>query len=90
MRTTRNEELDALVAQGETSGAEPLSKRLAKTSLGFRHRVAVGANGSSGVDSAAAAFMVVKGGKPVYEQVSQMQDSSSYHSSLPAREDDVR
>ncbi|KAL7814198.1 hypothetical protein V8C44DRAFT_326045 [Trichoderma aethiopicum] len=76
LRTTRNEELDLLVPPGETSGAEPLSKDLAKTKLSFRHHPP-----APGADSAStkgpAAFVVVKGEGPAYEQLDQMQDDST-------------
>ncbi|PTB70916.1 hypothetical protein BBK36DRAFT_1108252 [Trichoderma citrinoviride] len=77
LRTTRSEELDLLVPHAETSGAEPLSKHLAKTKLSFRHHnAAPGANASS-TSAAAAGFVVVKGGRPAYEQLGQIQDDST-------------
>ncbi|KAK1256362.1 hypothetical protein MKX07_008621 [Trichoderma sp. CBMAI-0711] len=78
LRTTRNEELDLLVPAGETSGAEPLSKDLAETNLSFRHHAPPpggGANSSS--TKGPAAFVVVKGEGPAYEQLGQMQDDST-------------
>lgn len=72
LRTTRNEELDMLVPRGETSGAERLSNRLAKSNLSFQYHA-----NSSFDDKTSAAFMVVKGERPSYEQLDQIQNHSS-------------
>ncbi|PTB48336.1 hypothetical protein M431DRAFT_513743 [Trichoderma harzianum CBS 226.95] len=77
LRTTRNEELDMLVPRGETSGAEPLSNHLAKSNLSFQYHAAVQGANSFFDDKTSAAFMVVKGERPSYEQLDQIQNHSS-------------
>ncbi|KAL6791487.1 hypothetical protein GGI42DRAFT_335764 [Trichoderma sp. SZMC 28013] len=77
LRTTRNEELDMLVPRGETSGAEPLSNHLANSNLSFQYHAAVQGADSSFEDTASAAFMVVKGERPSYEQLEQIQNHST-------------
>ncbi|KAL7941455.1 hypothetical protein V8C42DRAFT_335183 [Trichoderma barbatum] len=76
LRTTRNKELDILVPHGETNGAEPLSKPLAKTNLSFRYHALVHRDGSAPTNTKSAAFMVMKGERPAYEQLNQMQEGS--------------
>lgn len=72
LRTTRNEELDAVVTRGETTGAEPLSTHLGKTKLRFR------CNPAEDDPSRGSAFSVVSGGKASsYEPVSAMPRDSS-------------
>ncbi|TFB03258.1 hypothetical protein CCMA1212_004255 [Trichoderma ghanense] len=91
LRTTRNEELDLLVPPGETSGAEPLSKHLAKTNLSFRHRTAVPGADPASTGAASAAFVVVVKGKgPAYEQLGQMQDDSTLQATDTASSRDAR
>lgn len=66
-----------LVPRGETSGAEPLSNHLANSNLSFQYHAAVQGADSSFEDTASAAFMVVKGERPSYEQLEQIQNHST-------------
>lgn len=66
-----------LVPRGETSGAEPLSNHLANSNLSFQYHAAVQGANSSFDDTTSAAFMVVKGERPSYEQLDQIQNHSS-------------
>lgn len=79
-----------LVRRGETSGAEPLSKHLAKSNLSFQYHAAGQGANSSLEDTTSAAFMVVKGERPTYEQLDQIQNDSTVRVTSRVSDRDTR